>query len=369
MMPSMMPGGSTAMTPCRDRHIDRGPPSLAVASSLSLVLHGAALCCVLWLHDWTPAQPIKVISVQLVGPLDSTEDSGERTKTASSFGEAPGAPTLDSALDHVIETAPDDIETSSHSARAPTPGSGNQPRESHDLAPPSPAASTEQPIVSQSLGPVPNEAGNDGIMEGATVAHEASPVRTVPHPPPPPDKPLVPASRQRIEVGDREPADASIGELRLQPTHSTGRPPVFGPIQANSDAMGDDGRTRRTHETTGLGEALAALAQGGTDGNENDARDGHGVGPRFAGRGLSNPPPRYPFAARRRGLEGRLVLRVRVSAAGDAESVSVIRSSGYRVLDMAAVRAIEKWHFLPADRAGKAVAGLIDVPVTFQLEN
>jgi outer membrane biosynthesis protein TonB len=36
---------------------------------------------------------------------------------------------------------------------------------------------------------------------------------------------------------------------------------------------------------------------------------------------------------------------------------------------MAAVQAIEKWHFIPADRAGKAVAGLIDVPVTFQLEN
>ncbi len=89
--------------------------------------------------------------------------------------------------------------------------------------------------------------------------------------------------------------------------------------------------------------------------------------PRFEGAGLANPLPRYPYLARRHGQEGRVVLRVLVTAAGDAKAVFIRRSSGYRLLDEAALKAVGTWRFVPARKADMPVAGAVDVPVSFRL--
>ncbi len=86
-----------------------------------------------------------------------------------------------------------------------------------------------------------------------------------------------------------------------------------------------------------------------------------------AGRGLVNAPPRYPYLARRRGQEGRAVLRVTVTPNGEAAFVRLHESSGYRLLDEAAVKAVREWHFIPAKRRGVPVAGSVDVPISFKL--
>ena len=89
--------------------------------------------------------------------------------------------------------------------------------------------------------------------------------------------------------------------------------------------------------------------------------------PRFEGAGLANPLPRYPYLARRHGQEGRVVLRVLVTAAGDAKAVFIRRSSGYRLLDEAALKAVGTWRFVPARKADMPVVGAVDVPVSFRL--
>ena len=88
---------------------------------------------------------------------------------------------------------------------------------------------------------------------------------------------------------------------------------------------------------------------------------------RYSGGGLSNPPPRYPYRARQRGQEGRVILRVRVTASGEPSTVSVRQSSGYRLLDEAALAAVKRWQFTPARQSGVAVAGWLDVPFAFKL--
>ena len=88
---------------------------------------------------------------------------------------------------------------------------------------------------------------------------------------------------------------------------------------------------------------------------------------RYSGGGLSNPPPRYPYRARQRGQEGRVILRVRVTASGKPSTVSVRQSSGYRLLDEAALAAVKRWQFTPARQSGVAVAGWLDVPFAFKL--
>jgi protein TonB len=75
----------------------------------------------------------------------------------------------------------------------------------------------------------------------------------------------------------------------------------------------------------------------------------------------------YPTAARRRGIEGRVLLEVAVDADGRAVAVRVAESSGHRLLDEAALRAVRDWRFTPARQDGRAVAAKVRVPVTFRL--
>jgi protein TonB len=81
----------------------------------------------------------------------------------------------------------------------------------------------------------------------------------------------------------------------------------------------------------------------------------------------SDRPPRYPEAARRRGEQGRVVLRVDVSADGAPIDVTVTEGSGFPSLDAAALGAVRQWRFVPAMRGGTPVAAVAQVPIRFRL--
>ncbi len=81
-----------------------------------------------------------------------------------------------------------------------------------------------------------------------------------------------------------------------------------------------------------------------------------------------NRPPLYPRVARRQGYEGIVVLEVLVDPHGRVGELRVFSSSGYAVLDKAAVAAVEKWIFEPGTRNDKSVATWVRVPIRFALE-
>lgn len=83
---------------------------------------------------------------------------------------------------------------------------------------------------------------------------------------------------------------------------------------------------------------------------------------------LHNPLPNYPRSARRRRLEGTVLLFVCVDREGAPTRVSVRTSSGFDSLDRAALEAVNRWRFEPARRNGVATAGEVLVPVEFRLE-
>ena len=78
--------------------------------------------------------------------------------------------------------------------------------------------------------------------------------------------------------------------------------------------------------------------------------------------------PRYPLLARRRGLQGRVVVKVQIDRSGQVRQVVVASSSGYRLLDQAAVKAVQRWRFRPALRQGVAVSTEMRIPVRFELK-
>jgi protein TonB len=82
-----------------------------------------------------------------------------------------------------------------------------------------------------------------------------------------------------------------------------------------------------------------------------------------------NRKPDYPADARRRGLQGRALLRVEVAASGTAVDVQVVASSGYSILDQAALAAVREWRFDPATLDGKPVSGAVEIPVRFKLDD
>ena len=83
----------------------------------------------------------------------------------------------------------------------------------------------------------------------------------------------------------------------------------------------------------------------------------------------SNRPPAYPAVALQRREEGRVILRVTVSASGSVLALSVARSSGHDSLDAAAVDAVRHWRFVPASRGGVPVEGIAEAPVDFRLSD
>jgi len=82
----------------------------------------------------------------------------------------------------------------------------------------------------------------------------------------------------------------------------------------------------------------------------------------------SNPPPKYPSVARRRGFQGNVVLEVLVSPVGNVIELHVLYSSGYPILDRAAKSSVKNWTFEPGMRGQKKVEMWVRVPIRFELK-
>lgn len=82
---------------------------------------------------------------------------------------------------------------------------------------------------------------------------------------------------------------------------------------------------------------------------------------------VSTPHPPYPWSARQRNKEGKVVVRLFVDASGVPSQAEVIHSSGEDSLDTAALSTLRRWRLRPAHSDGVPVSGQIDVPILFRL--
>ena len=80
------------------------------------------------------------------------------------------------------------------------------------------------------------------------------------------------------------------------------------------------------------------------------------------------PPaqPNYPKKARKRGFEGTATVEVMFNQIGEQLSLTLVDSSGYSLLDAAAIKAVEQWQFA-APSPQTAIAYTVRVPVKFAL--
>jgi TonB family protein len=85
---------------------------------------------------------------------------------------------------------------------------------------------------------------------------------------------------------------------------------------------------------------------------------------------MINPesPVEYPPALYARGIEGKVLLRLRLDESGHLvpDSTKVAESSGYPALDSAALEAASRFRFAPALRDGRPVAATFLQPIHFR---
>lgn len=79
------------------------------------------------------------------------------------------------------------------------------------------------------------------------------------------------------------------------------------------------------------------------------------------------PAPAYPAQAQRDEIEGTVRLKLLIGADGRVAEVNIVRSSGHRLLDQAALSAAQSWILEPAQKNGTPTPAWAEVDVPFRL--
>ena len=80
-----------------------------------------------------------------------------------------------------------------------------------------------------------------------------------------------------------------------------------------------------------------------------------------------HPQPTYPPEARQAGMEGTVLVWLRVSADGKVMEVRLERTSGHMILDHAALRFAYTVRLQPARQGATPVEGEAKLPVVYRL--
>ncbi len=205
---------------------------------------------------------------------------------------------------------------------------------------------------------------------------------TLKSPVPPPRR--VTQARARAEPVRRPPPVAPRPvERPAAPPPAAPMPQVVAPVAAiPADAQDRAGvltDAAATTESSGPGVGGGAGTGHGTGIGEGDGSGigpgsggGTGGGPYRPGSGIVAPgllrevKPDYTEAARRRGIEGDVVLEIVVRSDGGVGTVRILQGLDPG-LDQRAVEAVRQWRFSPARRLGSPVDVIVEIAVEFKL--
>lgn len=189
-----------------------------------------------------------------------------------------------------------------------------------------------------------------------------------------------PASDVTIEVPPAEeppPVDFSTMVTPIELVPSPEPPPVdfseLKPVEPPKPPPPPKPQQRQKQQAAPQATPKAAPAQNfGSAGAAQQAAAGFLPAPAVVWEGKPRyryppTPAVYPPRAIELNQQGEVLVRVRLDPEGAAVEIVVHRTSGYHMLDRAAVAAVKSWHFLPAVRDGRPVSAWVEIPVRFHL--
>ena len=153
-----------------------------------------------------------------------------------------------------------------------------------------------------------------------------SPAKSQPQPEPKPEsqpKPNPKPKPKKIAVAKEKLPDAGDIEqlIKSRPAKLVGKSVKYQPEQQTAQTVSS---------------AMMMPPAGSTSATDNfPVSDSH------------NPSPEYPEMAVFLGYQGTTVIRIKVSVQGISKGVEILRSSGHKILDESAAKALKKWRFTP----------------------
>jgi TonB family protein len=231
--------------------------------------------------------------------------------------------------------------------------------------------------------PLPPARAERKAARKAAVSSPAPPARKTPPPRPPtpeptPDPPRIEPPPVEPPKGDPPKPDPPKGDPPKPPARSLLAPLVPSPADtADMPGLleGLPARLASAGPGTGAGVGNGAgtgIGDGRGPGLGRGEGGGTGGGPFRAGAGIEPPTlvrevkPLYTDDARRRSLEGDVLLEVVVRRDGTVGQMRVLRRLGAG-LDERALEAVRQWRFSPARRFGSPVDVIVEVAVEFTL--
>jgi protein TonB len=201
-------------------------------------------------------------------------------------------------------------------------------------------------------------------IERAVRAPEPKPAERITPPPrvEPAPRPVEPSEPERKP----DPPPPVVAPVATIAADAKDRPGVITDEAPESDSRGRGaGGGAGSGDGTGLGEGTGPGIGPGTGG-------GSGGGPYRPGSGITPPSllreikPDYTEDARRRGIEGDVMLEIVVRRDGSVGDIRLVRRLDGG-LDQRAIDAVRQWRFSPARRSGTPVDVVVEVAVEFKL--
>ena len=239
------------------------------------------------------------------------------------------------------------------------------------------------PNISQKRAEIQSDAQPPGTAQPLNPVISPPPEPVVMTPSPPDSADVVPLPF-KADLMEAKPTPSPIRVVNIKPRKRKKRPQQA--VQRRQSIKQQTPTEKRTPQitipvttqrstNTELSSPLLLSGQHkerpGRDGEVRASKDGGRsrmyTPPRSDADYLNNPKPNYPAFARRRGLQGVVVLAVEVDSSGLPLAVSVKRGSGYKILDRSALLTVQQWRFIPAQRGGTPVRATVNIPIRFQL--
>lgn len=170
-------------------------------------------------------------------------------------------------------------------------------------------------------------------------------IKPEPEPEPPPEPaPVIP-----------EPTPEHV-TIPAEPTPPVQAQPQTTAVAQNTTATSTAGPAGPTNSKTGpIGTV------GTPDGTGEEIPEGAAVE-------LRKATISYPVEAKRLKQQGTVEVRIQVSLPGRPDKVEVIKSSGFPLLDEAAIEAASRSRYRPAYKGNRPIPSVFTKPYTFKLE-
>lgn len=158
----------------------------------------------------------------------------------------------------------------------------------------------------------------------------------------------------------------TLSQVAVQPKKAAQS--IKPPVLLKKSEHGMYKHTTKTVASTPPKEQVLAMLNPSAGSESNTQKAVQLTTPLFDATYLNNPAPEYPAQAKRRGIEGSVVLGVVVGKEGTAKSVIITESSGFVMLDNSAKNTVALWKFVPAKRGNETVEARVMIPIDFRLE-